>query len=159
MVIKKGEVYMKRRFLQPYRITDRGGEPAVIPLRRECLFNRDFRSTVYTGGHFQVTLMCIPAGESIGLETHPHTDQMLYIEKGYARIEMGETENGLNYRFHATAGDAVFVPAGTYHNIYNIGSSSLKLFSVYAPPQHPFGTVHETKREAEEAEKNENAQH
>ena len=66
---------------------------------------------------------------------------------------MVNSHTNLNHRQRVNGNYAVLVPAGTWHNIINIGKTPLKLYSIYAPPQHPFGTVHKTKKEAEDSEK------
>ena len=96
--------------------------------------------------------MNIPVHGDIGLEMHSNLDQFIRIEDGYCLIMMGKSKNFLNYQQKANSNYAVIVPAGTWHNIINIGNVPLKLYSIYAPPQHPFGTVHKTKKTAEEAE-------
>ncbi|MGN0571555.1 MAG: cupin domain-containing protein [Candidatus Fimenecus sp.] len=126
--------------------SDFGGMPRVLPLCKKTLENKNFRTAFWTGEHMQVTLMCLGVGEDIGAETHPHTDQMLYVAEGRGTVQFGMDECA--ERRHVIPGDAVFVPAGTRHNLRNIGSTPLKLFSVYAPVQHPFGTVHQTKADA-----------
>lgn len=133
-------------------IADYGKEPLIVNI--DCLTktNPYFRTALWTGEHLQVTLMSIPVNGDIGLEMHPHLDQFLRIEDGCALVMMGKNKNALNYQQRANSDFAVIVPAGTWHNILNIGRSPLKLYSIYAPPQHPFGTVHKTKAEAEEAE-------
>lgn len=100
----------------------------------------------------QVTLMSIPADGNIGLEVHPHTDQFICIENGCALAIMGKSKDSLCIRKKINSNYAVIIPAGTWHNIINTGNTPLKLYSIYAPPQHPFGTVHETKKSAESAE-------
>lgn len=133
-------------------INDYGEKPLVANI--DCLTkaNPYFRTALWTGEHLQVTLMCIPVGGDIGLEVHPYVDQFLRIESGCAHIMMGKNKNALTYHQKANRDYAIMVPAGTWHNIVNIGCTPLKLYSIYAPPQHPFGTVHKTKAEAEEAE-------
>lgn len=133
-------------------IADYGKEPLIVNI--DCLTkaNPYFRTALWTGEHLQVTLMSIPVNGDIGLEVHSHLDQFLRIEDGCALVMMGKNKNALNYQQRANSDFAVIVPAGTWHNIVNIGRSPLKLYSIYAPPQHPFGTVHKTKAEAEEAE-------
>ena len=92
-------------------------------------------------------------GRDIGIEVHTHLDQFLRIESGCALVMMGKTQNSLNYRKRVNGDYAVIVPAGTWHNIVNTGITPLKIYSIYAPPQHPFGTIHKTKADAEQAEK------
>jgi mannose-6-phosphate isomerase-like protein (cupin superfamily) len=108
--------------------------------------NDDFRREVVTGHHSQVVLMAIPPGGEIGEETHPQVDQiLLFVEGGGEAVLDGESspvaENSL-----------VFVPAGTRHNFRNTGEGPLRLVTVYSPPEHPAGTVHRTKEEADAAE-------
>jgi len=94
--------------------------------------------------------MTIRPGEDIGLEIHPDTDQFLRIEEGQGIVQMGPSKRNLTFRQPVFADTAVFVPAGTWHNITNIGSGPLKLYSIYAPPHHRHGTVHPTKAIAEQ---------
>ena len=131
---------------------DYGGEPLIVNIDRLTKVNPNFRTALWTGEHLQVTLMSIPAGGEIGLEVHPHLDQFLRIESGCAFVMMGKTEHSLSYRQRVNSNYAVIVPAGTWHNIMNAGRTPLKIYSIYAPPQHPFGTVHRTKAEAEKDE-------
>jgi mannose-6-phosphate isomerase-like protein (cupin superfamily) len=91
-------------------------------------------------------------GEDIGREAHPHLDQFLRIESGSGRVEFGRTEDAVE-ETHDVADDwAIIVPAGVWHNVVNTGEGDLKLYSIYAPPEHPDGTVHRTKADAEAAE-------
>lgn len=132
--------------------TDHGPVPYVFPVERAAVQDRNFRTTVWTGEFMQMTLMCIiPCGE-IGLEIHPETDQYIRIEQGSAVVQMGRCRQQLDFRKNVCCGDAVFVPAGTWHNIINTGRGNLIVSSVYAPPQHPRGTVHRTKAEADREE-------
>ena len=107
---------------------------------------------LFTGKGMQLTVMSIAPGEEIGLELHPHTDQFLRVEAGSARVVMGTAKNKLDEVHELTDDWAVIVPAGTWHNVINTGDRPLKLYSIYAPPQHPPGTVHATKADAEAAE-------
>jgi len=92
-------------------------------------------------------VMSIPEGEEIGNEVHENVDQFFRIEKGKAKFIFNEKEE------HVVGdGDAVIVPSGTYHNVINAGAGDLKLYTVYSPPNHPEGTIHKTKADAEEAE-------
>ena len=131
---------------------DYGGEPLIVNIDRLTKVNPNFRTALWTGEHLQVTLMSIPAGGEIGLEVHPHLDQFLRIESGCAFVMMGKTEQSLSYRQRVNSNYAVIVPAGTWHNIVNAGRMPLKIYSIYAPPQHPFRTVHRTKAEADKDE-------
>lgn len=128
---------------------DFGPEPAVVPL--DCLTRRNscFRRALWTGSCFQVTLMSIPVGGEIGMERHETTDQLLWIAEGCALVKMGKYRECMQIEKRAGCGCAVIVPAGTWHNLCNTGRTPLKLYSLYAPPQHPAGTVQKTKKEAE----------
>ena len=134
-------------------ITDYGPEPLVVNI--DCLTKRNpyYRSTVWTGSHLQVTLMSIPVHGDIGLEMHPDVDQFIRIESGYGMVMMGKSKTLLNDQQNINGNSAVIIPAGTWHNVVNVGWTPLKLYSVYAPPQHPRGTVHKTKEDAEADEK------
>ncbi|HIV75144.1 MAG TPA: cupin domain-containing protein, partial [Candidatus Pseudogracilibacillus intestinigallinarum] len=95
----------------------------------------------------QVTLMSIKVGEDVGLERHDDTDQFLRVEKGRGLVQMGHNSNELNVEHRVESDSAIMVPAGMWHNITNIGKTPLKLYSIYAPPEHPFGTIHRTKED------------
>lgn len=131
---------------------DFGPEPLVVNIDAAARANPYYRRTLWTGKHLQVTLMHIPAGGDIGLEMHPDFDQFIRIESGYGLVRMGKDKDKPDIEQKVNADYAVIIPAGTWHNMINIGSRPLTLYSVYAPPAHPFGTVHETKEMAEEAE-------
>ena len=133
-------------------ITDFGPYPLVINIDRVTNANRNYRFALWTGEHLQVTLMSIRVGGDIGLEMHPHLDQFIRVESGHGFVKMGDRENNLTYRQNINGDHAVVVPAGPWHNIINIGNTPLKLYSIYAPPQHPFGTIQETKEIAEMSE-------
>ncbi|MBR7795681.1 cupin domain-containing protein [Agaribacter marinus] len=135
------------------RPMDYGGEPFVIDIEEATKQNNTFRTAIWTGDHLQVTLMSIDVGESIGLEVHPSTDQFLRIEEGEGFVQMGDRKDQLTFEANVNDDDAIMVPAGKWHNITNVGTDPLKLYSIYAPPEHPFGTVHKTKAEAMAAEK------
>ena len=143
--------YMSNNQIQTMK--DYGNKPLVINIDNAAKVNKNFRTALWTGEHLQVTLMSIPVGGDIGLEMHPNTDQFIRIERGYAYVMMGKRKENLDYQRRADANYAIIIPAGTWHNIKNIGNRPLKVYSIYAPPQHPFGTVHKTKQEAERAEK------
>ncbi len=114
--------------------------------------NETFRTVVFTGPHTQLTVMRLAPGEEIGLESHPHLDQFLRIEQGRARVEFGLHEDSIE-ELHEVEDDGAFiVPAGVWHNVVNVGDTDLKLYSLYSPPEHPDGTVHHTKEDADAAE-------
>jgi mannose-6-phosphate isomerase-like protein (cupin superfamily) len=116
------------------------------------LDNTNFRTVVFTGGHTQLTLMSLAPGEEIGWEAHDHLDQFLRLEQGTARVELGKTEDGVDETHEVEDDWAFIVPAGVWHNVVNIGEDAVKLYSLYSPPEHPDGTVHVTKAEADAAE-------
>ncbi len=93
-------------------------------------------------------------GEDIGLECHPDLDQFLRIEEGQGIILMGANKNRLDFKANVSDDFAIIIPAGTWHNLINTGCNPLKLYSIYAPPQHPWGTLHKTKADAVAAERN-----
>jgi mannose-6-phosphate isomerase-like protein (cupin superfamily) len=120
----------------------------IGPIEEATMENKFFRRVVFTGKHCQLVVMCLQPREEIGNEVHENVDQFFRIEGGEAKFVLNNKEE-----FLVRAGDAVVVPAGTYHNILNTSSSApLKLYTVYSPPQHPDGTVHKTKADAEAAE-------
>ncbi len=134
------------------RLMDYGNDPTVLDIDAFTLGNDNFRTVLWTGTNFQVTLMSIPVGGDVGLEQHMNIDQFLRIEDGEGRVEMGDTKDNLNYFEDVKADYAIFVPAGKWHNLTNTGKKPLKLYSIYAPAEHPHGTVHKTQAEAMEAE-------
>lgn len=137
----------------PCDTDDHGKAPFIVNINRLAKSNPYFRTALWTGEHLQVTLMSIPIGGEIGLEMHPHLDQFIRIEHGCAHVTMGREKNDLSIHQKIDADYAIVIPACTWHNIRNIGCTPLKLYSIYAPPQHPFGTVHKTKHDADTAEK------
>lgn len=130
---------------------DHGPNPYVVDIEELTLSNTNFRTAGWTGSNLQMTLMAIQPGEDIGLEVHDDHDQFLRIEAGTALVEMGPTKDSLDAT-EAKDDYAIFVPAGTWHNVINTGSEPLKLYSIYAPAEHPHGTVHVDKAEADAAE-------
>jgi mannose-6-phosphate isomerase-like protein (cupin superfamily) len=133
-------------------LKDYGKEPYVVNINEASKQNSTFRTALWTGNHFQVTLMSIDVGEDIGLEVHPNIDQFLRIEDGNGIVQMGDSKDNLSFQARVSDDFAIMVPAGKWHNITNTGNKPLKLYVIYAPPQHPFGTVHKTKAEAMAAE-------
>lgn len=130
---------------------DHGPHPLITNIETLTLENENFRTAAWTGGNMQLTLMTIQPGDDIGLEVHDDHDQFLRIEQGSAKVEMGPSQTELT---STQAGDnfAILVPAGTWHNLTNVGNEPLKLYSLYAPAEHAHGTVHVTKAEADAAE-------
>lgn len=130
-------------------IRDYGGKPLAVNIDLITKENQTYRTALWTGDQLQVTVMSIPVGGDIGLEIHHHTDQFIRIEDGCALAVMGKRKDCLNIRQRINSDYAVIIPAGTWHNIINAGNLPLKLYSIYAPVQHPFGTVQATKEEVE----------
>lgn len=129
--------------------TDFGPDPYVMSVPQSAIQNQNFRKAVWSGCHLQMTLMCIPVCEDIGLERHESTDQILRVEGGRAIVKMSSCRSYVEFQRELCQGDTVFIPAGTWHNIMNAGGCPLKISSVYAPPNHPHGTIQRTKEEAE----------
>ena len=120
----------------------------VGSIEKRTLENTYFREVLFTGKHSQLVVMCLQVGEEIGDEVHPNVDQFFRIEQGEARFVFNEDEEHL-----VREGDAIVVPAQTYHNVINTSKTAeLKLYTIYSPPNHPDGTVHRTRAEADAAE-------
>lgn len=133
-------------------ITDHGPEPFAVNIAEITKQNHTYRTALWTGKHLQLTLMCINPCEDIGLEVHPHLDQFVRIEEGQGIVKMGSCEQNLDFQAPVCKGYAFIIPAGTWHNLINTGRTPIKLYSIYAPPQHPFGTVHPTHAAAQAEE-------
>lgn len=119
----------------------------TVDIEKKTLANNYFRKVLFTGKHAQLVVMCLRPGEEIGNEVHPKVDQFFRIEQGQAIFVLR------GKKIAARNGDAVIVPAGTYHNVINaLKTQKLKLYTIYSPPNHPDGTVHKTKAAAELAE-------
>ncbi|MEK7134757.1 MAG: cupin domain-containing protein [Patescibacteria group bacterium] len=110
-------------------------------IERDSLLNTDFRRVLYTAEHMQLVLMSLKSGEDIGEEIHT-LDQFIRVEKGEGNAYL----NGHIYPL--LDGSIVLVPAGTKHNIVNTGEEDLKLYTLYAPPEHKDKTIHRTKEDA-----------
>ena len=134
-------------------IRDYGRSPFVININEATKQNNTYRTALWTGTHLQTTLMSLNPGEDIGLEMHPDVDQFLRIEQGQGVAQMGKNKDQLDFSRNVQDDFAIFVPAGTWHNLTNTGNIPLRLYSIYAPPNHPFGTIHRTKAEAMHTEK------
>jgi len=135
-------------------LKDYGPGPFAVDIEEAAEQNNNFRIALWTGRHLQVTLMSINVGNDIGLEIHPQLDQFIRIEEGQGLVKMGDRMNAMNFQAIVLDGDAFIIPAGKWHNLINTGNKPLKLYSIYAPPQHPYGTVHATKADAIAAEGN-----
>ena len=124
----------------------------VADVEKATLDNTNFRTVLFTGEHTQLTVMCLQPGEEIGWEAHHDIDQFLRLEQGSGRAEFGAGEDAVDETHDVSDDWAIIIPAGVWHNVVNTGDEPLKLYSLYSPPEHPDGTVHVTKAEAEAAE-------
>jgi mannose-6-phosphate isomerase-like protein (cupin superfamily) len=114
----------------------------VDDIQRVTIGNADFRRVLYTGSNLQLVLMTLQPGEQIGEETHDDRDQFFRFEEGRGEVLI----DGLR---HEVVDDfAVIVPAGARHNVINSGATPLKLYTLYAPPEHRDAVVHHTKADA-----------
>ncbi len=126
-------------------LQDYGPQPYVVNIDKATKQNNNFRTALWTGSHLQVTLMSINVGDDIGLEIHPNIDQFIRIEDGQGRVRMGKSKDNLDFQANASDGFAIMIPAGIWHNVINTGNKPLKVYSIYAPPQHPHGVIQATK--------------
>jgi mannose-6-phosphate isomerase-like protein (cupin superfamily) len=143
---------MSSQYTNPIRLVDYGPAPFAVNIEEATKHNNNFRTALWTGKHLQLTLMTINVGEDIGLEIHPDLDQFIRIEEGQGLVLMGDRRDMLDFQAYVEDDFAFIIPAGKWHNLINTGNVPIKLYSIYAPPQHPRGTVHRTKAEAEAAE-------
>lgn len=132
-----------------YDYSDRGKEPMVVDIEGMTLENENYRTTIWTGEKLQVTVMTIQPDDDIGLEVHHGIDQFLRIEEGEGLCQMGESEDNLTFEEKVKDDFAIFVPADMWHNVINTGDKPLKLYTIYAGPDHLPGTVHPTHEDAE----------
>ncbi|SCZ10293.1 cupin domain-containing protein [Alkaliphilus peptidifermentans] len=130
-------------------LKDYGPEPFVVNIEKATKQNNTFRTALWTGEYLQLTLMSINVGDDIGLEIHDDHDQFIRIEEGQGIVKMGDRKDRLDFQAKVYDDYAIFIPAGKWHNLINTGCTPLKLYSIYAPPEHPRGTIHETKEDAE----------
>jgi mannose-6-phosphate isomerase-like protein (cupin superfamily) len=121
-------------------------------IERETLENTNFRTVVFTGDRLQLTVMRLGPGEEIGVEMHDHLDQFLRIEQGRGRVTFGPSADEVAEEHDVQDDWAIVVPGGVWHNVVNTGDGDLRLYSIYAPPEHPAGAVHRTKADAAAAE-------
>ena len=133
-------------------INDIGPEPQSFDLERATVENTNYRTVAWSGKYLQLTLMSIPVGEDIGLEAHPETDQFLRVDAGRGRVQMGPAKDRLDFDREVEDGWAIFVPAGSWHNVTNIGDEPLQVYAVYAPVHHAAGLVQATSDDAERDE-------
>ncbi|NLD50721.1 MAG: cupin domain-containing protein [Clostridiaceae bacterium] len=137
---------------KPVILKDYGPNPFVVDIEEAAKQNNFFRIALWTGKHLQLTLMSINVGDDIGLEIHPNLDQFIRIEEGQGLVKMGDRKDFLDFQEYVRDDYVFIIPAGKWHNLINTGNRPLKLYSIYAPPSHPFGTLHKTKAEALAAE-------
>jgi mannose-6-phosphate isomerase-like protein (cupin superfamily) len=121
-------------------------------IEQETITNDTFRTVLFTGAHMQLTVMRLAPGEEIGREAHAGLDQFIRVESGSARVELGTGPEAVDEVHEVGADWAMIIPAGVWHNVANAGEDDLRLYSLYAPPEHPPETVHRTKQEADAAE-------
>lgn len=121
----------------------------VDDIEKATLDNETFRTVLFTGKHLQMTVMSLKPGEEIGVEMHEGTDQFIRLEQGSGEVRMGSSEDDLS-EVHRVEDDwAAIIPGGTWHNVVNTGDEDMRLYSIYTPPEHPDGTVHQDKAEAD----------
>lgn len=130
-------------------LEDIGPKPQSFDLEQETLANENYRTVAWSGRYLQLTLMSIPPGGDIGLELHADTDQFLRLDGGRGRVQMGPSKDQLTFDREVSDGWCVLVPAGTWHNITNIGDEPMQLYAIYAPAHHKPGKVHRTAEEGE----------
>src|SRR4029079_7060569 len=130
-------------------ITDIGPRPQSFDIEHATKENTYYRSVAWSGRYLQVTLMSIPVGEDIGLEAHPETDQFLRLDAGRGRVQMGPSKDRLTFDKEVSDGWCVLVPAGTWHNVVNVGKEPMQVYAIYAPAHHKPGKIHKSFEEGE----------
>jgi mannose-6-phosphate isomerase-like protein (cupin superfamily) len=128
---------------------DYGKHPWVVNIEDMTVKNEYFRAAKWTGQYLQMTVMSLKPGEEIGLEKHDQGDQFIRVEKGNARVVMGLSKDKMTFDKKVSDDWAIFIPSGFWHNIINEGDKPLKVYVIYAPPEHPAGTLHRTSKESE----------
>ncbi|WP_372595627.1 cupin domain-containing protein [Actinotalea sp.] len=126
-------------------LDDIGPRPQSFDLETETLENSTYRTVAWSGAYLQLTLMSIPVGGDIGLEVHHDTDQFIRLDGGRGRVQMGPAKDELTFDQEVTDGWCVLVPAGSWHNVTNIGDEPMQVYTIYAPQHHQPGKVHQTK--------------
>jgi mannose-6-phosphate isomerase-like protein (cupin superfamily) len=130
-------------------IQDIGPRPQSFDLEGATRENESYRTVAWSGRYLQVTLMSIPVGGDIGLEVHPDTDQFLRLDAGRGRAQIGPSKDELTFDREVSDGWCVLVPAGSWHNVTNIGDEPMQVYVIYAPAHHKPGKVHRTAGDAE----------
>ncbi len=115
----------------------------ILNIEKETLENEDYRKVLYTSNYSQLVLMCVKPNDEIGEEVHG-LDQFIRVEQGEAKVILNGEESQLKEDY------AVVIPAGTMHNVINVGDVDLKLYTIYSPPEHKDGTIHKTKQDEQE---------
>ena len=129
-------------------IEDIGPQPQSFDLEQATRDNTDYRTVAWSGRYLQVTLMSIPVGGDIGLEMHSETDQFLRLDAGFGRVQMGASKGQPTFDKEVSDGWCILVPAGTWHNVTNIGDEPMQVYAIYAPAHHRPGKIHKTASDA-----------
>ena len=130
-------------------VSDIGPKPNTFDIEKETIANANYRTVAWTGKYLQVTLMSIPIGGDIGLEVHPETDQFIRLDKGRGRAQLGPSKKDFDIDQEVEDGWCVLVPAGTWHNVTNIGDEPMQVYTIYAPVHHAADKVQATQEIAE----------
>jgi mannose-6-phosphate isomerase-like protein (cupin superfamily) len=139
-------------------VTDIGPKPQSFDLEEAPRENRNYRTVAWSGRYLQVTLMSIPVGGDIGLEMHPDTDQFLRLDAGRGRAQIGQARDKLTFDKEVSDGWCILIPAGSWHNVTNIGKEPMHVYAIYAPAHHKPGKVHKTAADAAADKDNEPAE-
>lgn len=129
-------------------IEDIGPHPQSFDLEKATRENTNYRSVAWSGRYLQVTLMSIPVGSDIGLEMHPETDQFLRLDAGRGRVQIGAAKDQLSFEKEVSDGWCILIPAGSWHNVTNIGEQPMQVYAIYAPAHHRPGKIHQTASDA-----------
>ena len=129
-------------------VKDIGPEAQSFDLEQATRENTNYRTVAWSGRYLQVTLMSIPVGGEIGLEIHPDTDQFLRLDAGRGRAQIGPSKDELTFDREVSDGWCVLIPAGTWHNVTNVGDEPMQVYAIYAPAHHQPGKIHRTASEA-----------
>ena len=130
------------------KIEDIGPQPQSFDLEKFTRENTDYRSVAWSGRYLQVTLMSIRVGSDIGLEMHPETDQFLRLDAGRGRVQIGPAKDQLTFEKEVSDGWCILIPAGSWHNVTNIGDEPMQVYAIYAPAHHKPGKIHKTASDA-----------
>jgi mannose-6-phosphate isomerase-like protein (cupin superfamily) len=130
------------------QLEDLGKNPWVLNIEQATLANRNYRIARWSGEYMQMVLMSLKPGEVIDLEVHEDHDQFIRIEQGTARVRMGKSADELTFEENVSDDWAIFIPAGYWHEVSNTGTDILQLYTIYAPSEHPAGTIHGTYEDA-----------